>query len=84
IFDYLDNETPGKTASEVRKTLSQKVNEPIKSGFDPSALAADLAPLGLHLLENLNQADIQKRYFDGRPDSYRAVSNQHLAYASIK
>ena len=57
------------------------MNEPIKSGFDPSTLAEDLERLGLHLVENLNQAHIQKKYFDHRTDGYRAVRNQHLAYA---
>lgn len=83
IYDYLDNDTPGKIASEVRETLSRKVNEPIKSGFDPSALADDLARSGLHLVENLDQTDIQKRYFEGRFDGYRAAKNQHLAYAIV-
>lgn len=84
IFDYLDNDVPDKAASRVRTSLAQQVGEPIKSGFDPSTLAADIAQLGFHLHENLNHADIQESYFHGRTDGYHATKNGHLAYVIVE
>lgn len=84
IFDYLNTEVPGQAASRVRTSLAQQVKEPIKSGFDPSTLALDIARLGLRLHENLNQADIEKLYFHGRTDGYHATKNGHLAYAFVE
>jgi methyltransferase (TIGR00027 family) len=84
IFDYLNTEVPSQAASLVRTSLAQQVKEPIKSGFDPSTLAADIAPLGLRLHENLSQTDIENRYFLGRTDGYHATKHGHLAYAIVK
>jgi methyltransferase (TIGR00027 family) len=84
IFDYLDTDAPSQAATEVRATLARTVNEPIKSGFDPCSLADDLERCDLRLAENLDQADIEKRYLKNRTDGYRAAKNQHLAYAIAK
>ena len=61
----------------------RQAGEPIITGFDPSTLAADLAPLGLRLRENLSPADIQERYFRGRTDGYYACEHAHLARAVV-
>lgn len=84
VFDYLDNDVPSKAASRVRTSLAQKVGEPIKSCFDPSTLAVDIARLGLRLHENLDQADIEERYFRSRTDGYHATKSGHLAYAIVE
>lgn len=84
IFDYLDNDIPGKAASRVRTSLAQQVGEPIKSCFDPLTLAADMAQLGLRLQENLDPTDIEERYFRERTDGYHATKNGHLAYVIVE
>jgi len=56
----------------------------MKSGFDPSTLAADLARLGLRLDKNLSPTDIEERYFQGRTDGYHACEHFHFARAVVE
>jgi methyltransferase (TIGR00027 family) len=88
VFDYFDTEAfiPDKTPphmQEMREKLRQ-IGEPMKTGFDPSTLAIDLASLGFRLHENLSPSDIQKRYFLGRKDGYYAQELVHFARAVIE
>jgi methyltransferase (TIGR00027 family) len=87
IFDYLEADAfvPGRAAHRVLKMqeIVRNVGEPMKAGFDPAALAADLAQAGLRLEENLSPADIQARYFSGRTDGYRAFEQMHFARAGV-
>ena len=88
IFDYLDTDAfdPEK-ASPFVLALQQgtkQIGEPIKAGFDPAALAADLAGLGLRLIENLSPTNIEERYFQGRTDNYHALKHFHYACAVVK
>jgi hypothetical protein len=47
--------------------MAGQLGEPMMEGFDPLALAADLAPLGLRLEEeDLDLAAMEARYFQGR------------------
>lgn len=70
VFDYFDIDVfdPQKVDSQMQEEMAQaqQAGEPMKTGFDPSTLAADLASLGFRLHEDLNQVDIQKRYLQGR------------------
>jgi len=70
VFDYFDIDIfdAQKTDTQIQEELAQAqaAGEPMKTGFDPSMLASDLANLGLHLHENLNQVEIQRRYLQGR------------------
>jgi len=88
IFDYLDTDAydPGKAASRVQGMLklAQHAGEPMKTGFEPSTLAADIARLGLRIQDNLSPADIEERYFQGRVDGYYACEHVHFARAVIK
>ncbi|MCL4514072.1 MAG: class I SAM-dependent methyltransferase [Firmicutes bacterium] len=83
IFDYLDSDAsvPERMAKNVQvmQMIGQRVGEPIKANFAPSALGSDLEILGLRLLENLSPADIEERYFQGRTDGYHA--NEHFNFA---
>ena len=87
VFDYLDAEAfvPERAARRVHimMRLVERVGEPMLTGFDPASLAADLASLGLHLEENLSPADIEARFFAGRPDKYHACEQAHLARATV-
>lgn len=88
IFDYLDTDAfdPEKVAPRVlaMQQGAQQVGEPMKSGFDPDGLAAELAGLGLHLQENLSPAYIEERYFTGRTDNYHAFEHFNFACAVVK
>ncbi len=87
IFDYFDTDAfvPGKAARRVQFMIDivRRVGEPMLTGFDPSSLPADLARLGLRLLEDLGPADIEERFFKGRSDSYHACEHAHFARAEI-
>ncbi|MHB1043610.1 MAG: class I SAM-dependent methyltransferase, partial [Eubacteriales bacterium] len=60
---------------------TRRLGEPMITGFDPSTLTADMARLGLRLLEDLSPADIEERYFQGRTDGYHACEHAHFARA---
>jgi methyltransferase (TIGR00027 family) len=88
IFDYLDTDAfvPEKAAVRVQR-MQQAVRmsgEPMKTGFDPSILAAELARIGLRLHENLSPADIEERYFQGRTDGYHAFEHVNFAWAVVE
>ena len=87
IFDYLDTDAfvPEKASPRVQFMLEivKRVGEPMITAFEPSALAADLAGVGLRLTENLGPDDIQKRFFQARPDGYRACEHAYFALAVV-
>lgn len=87
IFDYLDAEAfvPEKAPKRVQlmQEAARRSGAPMKAGFDPSTLAANLESLGLRLQVNLNPSDIEKRYFHGRSDGYNAFENVHFAWAVV-
>lgn len=87
VFDYLDTDAfvPQKAAPRVLRMLGsvRDVGEPMRSGFDPLTLSAELSSLGLHLREDLSPWDIHQRYFLGRTDHYRACEHVHFAHAVV-
>jgi methyltransferase (TIGR00027 family) len=87
IFDYLETEAfvPGKAARRVQFMIEivGQVGEPMLTGFAPSSLTADLARLGLRLQEDLGPADVEERFFKGRPDDYHACEHAHFARAEV-
>jgi methyltransferase (TIGR00027 family) len=87
IFDYLDGDAfiPERTATRVARmqAATARTGEPMITGFDPAALAADLAPVGLTLVENLSPADLEARYFANRTDGYHAFEHVHFARARV-
>jgi methyltransferase (TIGR00027 family) len=87
VFDYMDADAfvPERAAKPVQlmHEIVRFAGEPMKAGFDPSALAADLARVGLHLHETLSPADIERRYFQGRTDGFHAFEHVHFASAAV-
>ncbi len=88
IFDYLDTDAfvLAKAAPRVLGIIAgaEQIDEPMKEGFDPSALATELDGLGLRLQENLSPSNIEERYFRGRTDNYHALEHVHYAYAVVE
>jgi len=73
VFNYADTTVfiPEKLSSHMQKFLKllRKMGEPMKmGGFDPSRLAEDLESLGFCLHENVNPANIERCYLQGRTD----------------
>ncbi len=87
IFDYMDADafTPGRVARRVERMqqLVRNVGEPMQAGFDPAALSAELALLGLRLHEDLGPSEIERRYFAGRADEMHAFEHVHYAWAVV-
>jgi methyltransferase (TIGR00027 family) len=87
VFDYMDADSfiPEKAArrTQLMHATARRVGEPMKTGFDPAALADDLKRVGWTLVDNLSPAGIQARYFQGRSDDYRAFEHVHFARAVI-
>jgi len=87
VFDYLDAEAfvPEKAGKRIRFMLwiAGQIGEPMKSAFDPDTLAGELEHMGWQLQEDLAPDEIDRRYFLGRTDLYRAFEHLHFARAVI-
>lgn len=87
VFDYLDIQSfePGKASKPVQflQAIAQQVGEPLKTGFNPAALASELKLFGLSLMENLGPVEIEESYFQNRTDQYHAFPQIHFARASV-
>jgi len=88
VFDYFDPSvhSTGKAAERMKaiKDTLESLGEPVKEGLDPTILEAELAGIGLRLLENLAPSDIQQRYFEGRTDDYRASERTYFGLAVVE
>lgn len=85
VFDYLDSgffspENPHKSVHLVLDKVRQ-IGEPMHTGFKSSELAVQLASRGFLLRQDLDPADIERRYFLGRTDGYHAGQYIHFAWA---
>jgi methyltransferase (TIGR00027 family) len=86
VFDFLHADALSETApAGVRRVLERvrAVGEPVLSGFDPATLGAALGATGWTLMEQLDPAEIDRRYFAARTDGYRARPLGHLAAAGV-
>jgi methyltransferase (TIGR00027 family) len=88
VFDYLDIDAfvPEKMSPHIRelKEFLLKIDEPIISGFNPSALAEDLASLGFRLHDNLSPQDIKECCLLGYMDGYHVQEHGHFACAIVE
>jgi len=88
VFDYFSTEkfAPDKESESNKQVIqgAQKSGEPLKSIFDPSTLADDIAILGLSLHENLSPTEIKENYFLGRLDNYNATEHAYFALALVE
>ena len=77
---------PERAAPRMQVSIDvlRQLGEPMITGFDPPTLAADLAPLGLRLQEDISPSDIQERYFQGRTDGYYECEHMHFAWAVVE
>jgi methyltransferase (TIGR00027 family) len=86
VFDFIHPDALSETAPPpTRKALerARAVGEPIITGRDPTAVGAELEATGWTLIEQLDAAEIDKRYFAMRTDGYRARRLGHLACAGV-
>jgi methyltransferase (TIGR00027 family) len=86
VFTYLD-EKVFQVQSESFRELEQRVaavGEPFLSGFNPAALAADLAACGLDLVEDLDGREITARYDRNGAHGFGQSAFSHIALARVK
>jgi len=87
VFDYFEADAfvPERASHRITAAMeyTRSQGEPMRSGLAPEALAADLAPLGLRLRQDLGPAEIEGRYFRGRADGYHAYDHAHVACAVV-
>jgi len=87
VFDYMDADafSAGVAGKRIQlmQGIAKMVGEPMKTGFDPRSLAADLQDCGLRLVESLDPRDIEARYFQNRADAYHAFEHVHFARAVV-
>jgi len=67
VFTYADAKRFDETASHSQRYAKMRemvtsVGEPFVSGFDPTAIGADLAACGLRLVEDVGTDDLIRRY----------------------
>lgn len=85
-FDFIHPDALSEAAPPaVRKTLERvrAMGEPVITGLDPTALAAELNATGWTLIEQLGAEEMNQRYFAMRTDGYRARPLGHMACAGI-
>jgi methyltransferase (TIGR00027 family) len=87
VFDYAQQ--PGKESPEQRaffEAMAERVaasGEPFRSFFEPEELLRDVKALGFSLVEDLNAAALNARYFQGRADGLALRGRGHLLHARV-
>jgi methyltransferase (TIGR00027 family) len=86
-FDYSDTRAfdPERISAREKATqsITRQSGEPMKTGFEPDDLEKEIARFGFRTIENLDPAEIERRYFSDRADLYHAFDNVHLMLAAI-
>ena len=72
-----------KAAFDVLADRVARAGEPFRLFFDPSELARTLSGLGFNRIEDLDAAEIDRRYFRDRPDGLRVGGFAHLVSARL-
>ena len=86
IFDFMHPDAFAETAPpSIRKMLerARAVGEPMVTGIDPASLSPMLEAAGWTVVEQLDAAEVDRRYFAGRSDGYRAGRLGRLACARV-
>ena len=84
VFDYADDTAfdPARISDREKKlqSITRQTGEPMKSGFVPAELEAELRHFGFRTVENLDPAAIERRFFSNRSDLYHAFDTAHFIY----
>lgn len=85
VFDYADDTAfdPARISDREKKlqSITRQTGEPMKTGFVPVELEAELSRFGFGTMENLDPAGIEDRYFLNRADLYHAFDTAHFMHA---
>ena len=87
VFTYVDERELGGAGATTEVGRLQgafaTAREPWLSGFDPSSLGAELAAVGLRLLEDLDGDGARRRYCGDERHDLRPVVASHIAHARV-
>lgn len=72
-----------KQAREASAKRVAAIGEPWISYYDPEALAAEVKALGFGLVQDLNPAQANERYFQARADGLRVTGSARLMAARV-
>lgn len=85
VFDYADDTAfdPARISDREKKlqSITRQTGEPMKTGFVPLELEAELKGYGFRTIENLDPAAIEERFFSNRSDLYHAFDTAHFMHA---
>lgn len=85
VFDYADDTAfdPARISDRERKlqSITRQTGEPMKTGFVPVELEAELSRFGFRTVENLDPAVIEERFFSNLADLYHAFDTAHFIHA---
>jgi methyltransferase (TIGR00027 family) len=86
VLSYLDADAfrPERASPRVRQMIdaARVIGEPYITGFDLSGLTAELTAARFELVEDVDSAEQQRRYFSQRTDGYHAAEHAHFACAA--
>jgi hypothetical protein len=83
LLDFAIPAGPDPRAKAARDAFAARVEalgEPLRSAFEPAALAAEVQALGFARVEVEDAEALNARYFDGRSDGLR-LRGGHLLWA---
>lgn len=86
VFDFVHADALSGTASPGLQKVrgrTHAVGEAIITGIDPMTLGAELEASGWTLIENLDSAEIHRRWFARRTDGYMVGTAGRLACAAV-
>jgi methyltransferase (TIGR00027 family) len=87
-FDYADTGAfhleNNSGREKVLHSITRQSGEPMKTGFEPAELEAELSRYGFSTVENLSPDEIDSHYFSNRDDLYHAFDYVHFIHAVRK
>lgn len=87
VFDYAVSpellDERGRMVFGILSDWTAKAGEPWQSTFDPAVLGEQLSALGFGQVDDLDQAQINARYFAGRSDGLGVGTLYHLVAAWV-
>jgi methyltransferase (TIGR00027 family) len=88
VFDYFDTDAfdTNKVAKRVQAMaeLVRRLGEPYVSSFDPHELEMELSQIGFQIREHLSPLEIERKYFHGRIEGFRACEHAHFVHAVVE
>jgi len=85
VFEYVEPESrwAGSPGLSRLAQAAAAAGEPLRSGFEPEALARDMRALGFSLMRDLGRDELNAQYFQDRADGLQLRGRAHLIHARV-